>query len=560
MPRRVLLSAIFIVLSAAPAVALAEYKGTASGNGVGARGAAKPFFNRDAVPPRVEKALGGRVAALPDGGFKVDPARGPALYTHGPDPVIAGAKGGSAGVPGTIDPYGTGGLTDPPLCTGSPNGDYYQHVLYGRPSGTTSRLEQFRSSFVSALFQMNYVLDRDSEASGGPSADYKFLCNPNLTLNIGTFTNSGPNNFSAVVSAARAAGFNKQNVDYTIFYDGDPTVSQCGVGGFFSDEDPTANNINNLGNNHGITWVDCWFTPTPMHENGHNQGAVQYNSPHSTGTGAHCWDENDIMCYSPDGGDKHQQGTQPLCAGVARFDCGFDDYFDAAPEGGEYLADNWNVASSANRFLVFGAGGGGNQPPTAAFAYDCEELDCQFTDQSSDDAGVDTWHWTFGDGGLANSQQNPAHTFPSSGTYNVTLVVEDAENLSDFVEVPVTVSDGTNTKLTNRVTESRTAGAQDTFDRLKFKVPRSARKVTIKISGEGCDFVSEDLCVPDLDLYVRIGAQPTLSQFHCRPFRYGIAEKCTGRAPGIRGMHHIGVYNFAAAPGTPYDITATHRR
>ena len=107
---------------------------------------------------------------------------------------------------------------------------------------------------------------------------------------------------------------------------------------------------------------------------------------------------------------------------------------------------------------------------------------------------------------------------------------------------------------------SVTKKAQDTFDRYKFRVPRKAKKVTIKTNGEGCDFVSEDLCVPDLDLYVRIGAPPNLGSFHCRPFLYGITEKCVGRAPGIRGIHHIGVYNFAAGPGTDYSIRASFRR
>jgi alpha-tubulin suppressor-like RCC1 family protein len=36
------------------------------------------------------------------------------------------------------------------------------------------------------------------------------------------------------------------------------------------------------------------------------------------------------------------------------YDCGHDDYFDAAPEPGEYLASHWNVGSTLNRFIAFG--------------------------------------------------------------------------------------------------------------------------------------------------------------------------------------------------------------
>ena len=527
-------------------------------------GERKHAFDQEAVPERIQRALGGEVTATPDGGFKVDVSRGPDLFTHGPDPVPAnamdGSAGGAQGVPGTIDPYGTGGLTDPPLCVGDPNGDYYQHVLYGRPQGTTSRLEQFRSSFVDALFQMNYVLDRDSEASGGPGADYKFLCNQDLTLRIDSFVNQGAANFADVTSAARAAGFNKQNVDYTIFYDGDPAVPQCGVGGFFFDEDPTATNINNLGNAHAITWVDCWFNNTPMHENGHNQGAVQYDAPHSTGSGAHCWEEIDVMCYSPDGGDKHQEGTVLVCNGLQRFDCGADDYFDSAVEGNEaYLDDHWNIGSAVNRFIVLGAGGG-DTDPTAAFTYSCPDLTCQFTDQSSEgDSAIETWHWNFGEGALASSQQNPTYTYNSSGTYNVSLLVEDEEGDSDVVELPVTVSDGTPPRLLNAVREDRSSGVQGTYDRYTFRVPKNRRKLVLQISGEECEFVGEELCVPDLDLYGDRVAPPEVRPTACRPFLYGINERCTIRNPR-KGTWHIAVHSYAAPPGTDYSIKATHRR
>ena len=565
MPRRALPCALLALSLATPAVASAGYR-TAPDRAT--PGEIKPYFDPGDVPARTQHALGGNVELSPSGHYRVDVGRGPDLYTHGPDPVTPAFSGGKAPAD---DPFGHRRFgaepTRPPLCAASPDGDYYQHVIYMRPQGAPNRLDQaLASEIFEEIAQMNHALNRDSVASGGPTADYKVLCNAQNQMIISGVASNATANFSGVTSALRNLGFNKQNVDYTIFYDGDPTVPQCGVGGFFSDESPGANNLNNLGNNHGITWVDCWDGTTPMHENGHNQGAVQYAAPRSTGDGAHCFDAQDIMCYN-DGGDLDPGPPLLACANPApagqlpRFDCNFDTYFDSAVEGDEpYLDNHWNIGSAANRFVAFGAGGAGNQPPIAAFTFDCDDLECQFTDQSTDDAGIDTWHWIFGDGGLASSQQSPSHAYQASGTYNVGLLVEDEDGESDVVEVPVTVSDGSRFKLINGVTETGSSGAQDTFDRYKFRVPRSAKKVTIKTAGEDCAFVSEDLCVPDLDLYIRIGAEPDLGRFDCRPFLYGITERCVGRAPGIRGTHHIGVYNFAAAPGTDYEITARFRR
>jgi PKD repeat protein len=68
---------------------------------------------------------------------------------------------------------------------------------------------------------------------------------------------------------------------------------------------------------------------------------------------------------------------------------------------------------------------GDNQAPSAGFGWACEELDCRFTDASTDrDGSVTGWAWDFGDGS-GSADPEPSHTYSASGTYTVTLTVTD---------------------------------------------------------------------------------------------------------------------------------------
>jgi PKD repeat protein len=69
-------------------------------------------------------------------------------------------------------------------------------------------------------------------------------------------------------------------------------------------------------------------------------------------------------------------------------------------------------------------------PPTASFTAGVipGTLDVQFTDQS---VGVpDSWSWDFGDGSAGDTTVDPLHTFPTPGTYVVTLTVGNAQGQS----------------------------------------------------------------------------------------------------------------------------------
>jgi len=89
------------------------------------------------------------------------------------------------------------------------------------------------------------------------------------------------------------------------------------------------------------------------HELMHTLGAVNPNTPHTTG--GHCWDDDadahkggDTMCY-----DDGYPGTfTQFCSTTypETFDCRKDDYYNPLPASGSFLTRYWNAAR--NQFLA----------------------------------------------------------------------------------------------------------------------------------------------------------------------------------------------------------------
>ncbi len=67
-----------------------------------------------------------------------------------------------------------------------------------------------------------------------------------------------------------------------------------------------------------------------------------------------------------------------------------------------------------------------NEAPDAKFSAQCFALRCDFTDASTDDAGVAGWSWSFGDD-TESSDRHPVHSYDDAGSYPVSLTVTDAE-------------------------------------------------------------------------------------------------------------------------------------
>lgn len=81
-----------------------------------------------------------------------------------------------------------------------------------------------------------------------------------------------------------------------------------------------------------------------------------------------------------------------------------------------------------------------NQAPNADFTFDINDLTVQFTDASSDDGGVVSWTWDFGDG-ATSSVASPSHAYSSYGSKTVTLLVEDADGETDTATKQVTLTE-----------------------------------------------------------------------------------------------------------------------
>jgi Bacterial pre-peptidase C-terminal domain len=419
----------------------------------------------DEVRPLSGEQAGLYAVTLPDG---------EQLVTHGPDLHLAD---------GELPPPSS--ERRPPVCVQASA----QHVLYGRPAGAPDRTAEVVGQIRDEIARMNAVLNRDSLASGGPVADYRVLCDGAGQVRVDSFVNPGDASFSSVVGAARAAGFNRGDVNYTVFYD---ASNGCGIGSIYSDDRLAADNWNNRGGGYGIAYAGCW-QGVPMHESAHNMGAVQYGAPHSTGSGAHCADEWDVMCYR-DGGDRNQT-MSTVCSDVERFDCGNDDYFDSAPEPGEYLATHWNLGSPLNRFIAF-------------------------------------------DGQVSAPDPDPSTAVLVPGTPVKGRTGRPRSVRYYKVEVPA----GRSSLTVSLDGPSNRAGKAASRKRARSAGKRKARK-------------AKRASVPDLDLRTRHGAAPGAADSVCPPLPSRSDESCSITNP-TPGWWYVAVELFRGKGKQPFRLTA----
>lgn len=189
---------------------------------------------------------------------------------------------------------------------------------------------------------------------------------------------------------------------------------------------------------------------------------------------------------------------------------------------------------------MFMVGDVDNQAPDAAFDVQTDGLQASFTDLSTDpDGDVASWSWDFGDGNVS-TQRNPVHAYSATGTYIVSLDVEDDQGASATTSAAVSVVELDGVLANGEPVGGLAASGGPLYFRLD--VPEGASKLRFSISGG----------TGDADLYVRHAELPTLSAYDCRPYLNGNEETCGTAAhpiPSTPGPWFVMIHPYTAFSG-----------
>ena len=220
-------------------------------------------------------------------------------------------------------------------------------------------------------------------------------------------------------------------------------------------------------------------------------------------------------------------------------------------------------SGSPNRLLYTGfiAASGGNQAPVAGFTNSCTGLSCTFTDASTDSDGtIASRSWNFGDG-TTSTATNPSKTYAAAGTYTVTLTVTDNAGAQATTSRSVTVTtsgtsdpDPATPNLTNNVAASGTSASAGGWKYWKIQVPAGRPSLTVALDGPACGLLS---CNPDLDVFVRRAAKPTLALKDCSAETGSSDESCSVSNPAA-DYYYIGIYTYSGSSGAAFTIRAAY--
>ncbi len=380
----------------------------------------------------------GTVCELPDGLLQVFASDGSMLGTvHGLDPIPADDEPAAPGAPAPRDPS----------CA---NGSYYAHVIYARAYNDDDNYAQKVETIRGLVRTASGWVHESAQADGG-QARLIVLCEASGEIrvdNVELPTPKGSAHFDTIVSDLKGMGYDDKRVKYWIYYDDRGACGCGGIGHVYNDDRASTNNYNN---GNALTYSVTFGYDSArimLHELGHNMGAVQLSSPHSSGSnGWHCNDGRDVMCYSDGGSTSNYRND--VCS-TEDWDCNRDDYFNVAPAPGSYLDTHWNIGHQRNRFIDFGDGPP-PPPPNAApslLDWSCPAalkgapVTCSLR-VSDPDGWYANIQW--GDGASARAPasgtaadgatRQVTHTYGAAGTYTVTITLTDgsADALSSTV-------------------------------------------------------------------------------------------------------------------------------
>jgi Repeat of unknown function (DUF346) len=259
---------------------------------------------------------------------------------------------------------------DAPICATS---GHRVKVVYAYDPGTHSGAEM--DAIRSAVRRMNWKLIQESQRSSGNTRTLQMkvdcVAPGEMTIHQLATDYIDGSVIRSQAESAFGAPTGANSVKYLIFRN-DYHSSWAGLGfGYFANSVKSASdgagaNPNRFYTSSAIVYhgapgaPDYWQTHVTLHEMVHSMGGSQYPSgnpaPFAT-PGAHCTDGIDILCYDDGtlpGYNENRcwaNGYNDSPVGVP-LDCGYDTYFDAGSQAGQWLHTNWNVGGAENPFLV----------------------------------------------------------------------------------------------------------------------------------------------------------------------------------------------------------------
>jgi hypothetical protein len=252
----------------------------------------------------------------------------------------------------------------------------------------------------------------------------------------------------------------RRGVNYLVFVDFALPVLSAAAGSWAEDDSPWATNAANMTAHSRYAYLQAGgddffgseqlasqYADQVLHEVLHTLGAVQPSAPHFSG-GAHCYQLYDVMCYTPKDGtldvflrdcELSREAPNP----GKPLDCGGDDYFNASPAPGSYLAAHWNVYNSGFLCKL----GRCDQAPAApaarltVVAGDGHSVTVSAASSSDPDGAVVSYVWDLDGDGVYDMAGPAAQTVVVAGRSARRLTVAAVDNDNLVAAATITVDE-----------------------------------------------------------------------------------------------------------------------